>query len=456
MSTSTTTERPLDIPLDDDSFYEQENSPLAGAFRRFDDSNLTRYAFIAGDDIPVNDRAGGRFWGLFKDEVIRKRRLIPIRAARTLSIMELPALTGTAETVYAPGYLSNYEAQALAEGLEGRTNSMALMRPPRTVAYEIMGEYEATAYGPAIFEHAQLMGDDKRELIKKLYAAIVPRAVFADPAAPRPKAGVFTEVAGLGALLPVTRKGVTLLGLVTGTFLDQWRTYLNTYAAVNVQRANLSQRVPKGEVEGTDSPLSEHKLAMFMLERMQEACMRAWTHQTGYLESSRSQILGKRNGGKGKQWYDERDERYLLETGKVPLNLEEVAAASAMQERTESTMMAGFEKIVERMNPPVSATEIAAQVQAAVKEQVGDVLASLSAEQLEAILRNKRLAQETTAIPTVDTEERRIEGLRARKAAQRPTPEETTAEGSAETEFEGDLTEVITPLDDDGSAETTE
>lgn len=447
MSTSMT-DSALNIPLDDDSFYEQAESPLAGIFRRFDDSHLDRFAWVAGDDIPVGDRAGGRFWGLYKDEVIRKRRLIPIRAARTFSIMELPALTGTAAAVSTQTYLSNFEAQALTEGME-RNNSMAIERPPRTVAYEIMGEYEATAYGPAIFEHAQLMGKDKQELIKRLYGAIVPRAVFADPNVPRPKGGVFTEVAGAGALCPITRMGVTLLGAVTGTFLDQWRTYLNTYAASNVQRANLSRRAPKG-VEGTDSPLSEHDLALFMLKRMQEACTRAWTDQTGYLESSRSQILGKRNGGKGKQWYDERDERYLLETGKVPLNLEEVAASSAMQERTESTMMAGFKEIVAHMNPPVSADAIAAQIQAAVKEQVGDVLASLSEEQVEAILRNKRLAQETTAVPTVDAEERRVEGLRARRATQQPQVE-TAAEVSMETEFEGDLAEVIEPLDDDGA-----
>jgi hypothetical protein len=108
----------------DDELYEQAESGMGRLFRRFDDTQLTRFMWVAGDDIPVYDRSGGRFWGLYKDEVIRKRRLMPVRHARCLGINEYPALVGTAEQVAAPGYLAPVEA----EGFE-RSNSARVTRP---------------------------------------------------------------------------------------------------------------------------------------------------------------------------------------------------------------------------------------------------------------------------------------------------------------------------------------
>jgi hypothetical protein len=406
----------------DDELYEQAESGMGRLFRRFDDTQLTRFMWVAGDDIPVYDRSGGRFWGLYKDEVIRKRRLMPVRHARCLGINEYPALVGTAEQVAAPGYLAPVEA----EGFE-RSNSARVTRPPRVVAYEIMGEYEDSAYGPALFEHAQLMGDDKKDLVLKLYRAIVPPAVKADP---DPQAKLHWH--GEGALKPQTRKGVKFLGLVTGIFLDQWVGYLTEFAEGNVRRANLSRHKPKSAVEGTDDPLSEHDLAMLMLGQMQQAAARAWSHQTAYLESSRDQIIGKRNGGKGKRWYDARDERYLLETGTVPLNLEEAIAASKAAEQSQTVAMQMVERIVERINPPVSQVDVASQIQRQVEESLGGLLDAMTPEQLQAILERKLRAQQTQEAPVVDPEERREQNrkhrrqvdLDARAAAGAALPEE--------------------------------
>lgn len=416
-------------------FYEQAESGLGGLFRRFDDTQLTRYMWVAGDDIVVNDRAGGRFWGLYRGETIVKRRLMPVRHARCLGINEFPAQVGTAEQIAAPGYLSPVEA----EGFE-RANSARVIRPPRTVAYEIMGEYEDTAYGPALFEHAQLMGDDKQELIKKLYYAVVP---YADP-----KRSANRRWHGEDTLKPQTRKGVKFLGLVTGIFLDQWVTYLSDFAAENVRGANLSRHKPKtGSVEGTDDPLSEHDLAMLMLTRMQEATARAWTHQTGYLESSREQIIGKRNGGKGKRWYDSRDERYLLETGTLPLNLEEVAAASQAAAQNESAMMRGIERLVERINPPVSEGDVTAQIQRQVEAQLGDIFEQMSAEQLQAILDRKLQAQ--TTLEVADPEARREQNRRHRRQTEVVAREagEAAALEESSAGAEGD---ALTPIDEGG------
>lgn len=444
-TTAAVEERP-DYLLDDE-MYEQEESGLGNLFRRFDDSQLTRFLWIAGDDILVNDRSPSRFWGLYKNETMPKRRLLPVRHARSLAAFEIPAIGGDAGRV-GMKHLDQYEAETHVAEMEGSKNySMRLTRPPRTVAYEIMAEYEASEYGPALFEHAQLMGDDKKDFVLKLYRAIVP---YADP-----KRSPNRHWLGEDTLRPQTRKGVKFLGLVTGTFLDQWVTYLNDFAAENVRGANLSRYKPKtGSVEGTDDPLSEHDLALLMLSRMQEAAARAWSHQTAYLESSRDQIIGKRNGGKGKRWYDARDERYLLETGTLPLNLEEVAAASKAAEQNEMAIMRGIDKIVERMNPPVTQGDVAAQIQRQVEESLGGLLDKMSAEQLQAVLERKLRAQETQESPTVDSgvrreqtrQQRRQEELLARQAQDAAQDAAVVADAlSAATDDE-----AIEPLDEGG------
>jgi len=422
--------------INDDVFFDQQPSEMAERFRRFDDSQLDRFMWVAGDDIPLFDRAGGRFWGFYPGEVLAKRRLLPIRRAICLGINEYPALVGTAEAVNAPGYMAPVEA----EGFE-RANSMRVVRPPKLVAYEIMGEFEDSAYGPALFEHAQLMGRERQDLVLKLYRAIVPRAVFADPG--ENKTNLHWH--GEGVLKPVTRKGVRVLGLVTGTFLDQWKTYLTDFAADNVRRANLSRHKPR-QVEGTDSPLSEHDLALYMLERMQEAVAKAWAEQTAYLESSREQILAK----KGKRWYDLRDERYLLETGTVPVNLEQAMAQARAAEAQESAIMRGVEKIVERINPPVSQGEVAAQIQRQVEESLGELLDQMSPEQLQVILERKLRAQETLEVPAADPAQRREQNRQQRAqqkraAEQQQQAAEETADGDDAAAGAGD---ELAPLDE--------
>lgn len=422
----------------DDSFVEQLPSEMARNFRRFDDTNLTRYAWIAGDDIPLNDRSGGRFWGMYKGEVMPKRRLIPIRHAQTLAINEYPALIGSAEVVNAPGYLAPIEA----EGFD-RANSMRLRRAPRMIAFEMMGEFEASAYGPALFEHAQLMGDDKRDLILKLYRVIVPRELFANPedVAKQDIGSGPWGVAGAGVLRPVTRRGVLILGDVTNTFLDQWRAYLMTGdPETNIKRARLGRSRPRGEVEGTDTPLSDNDLALYMLERMREAVANAWRDQTEYVSSSRDQILSKRNGGKGKVWYDVRDERYLLETGTVPVNLEEIAAANRSADRSEATFLAGIDKIVERISPQVGQNDVAVQVQRAVADQLGQLLDGLSEAQLMALLERKRAAPAQSPAETTPPEDEETTAA---------PPREPVLSPEQYLEFERELHEAIDPLDKD-------
>lgn len=427
----------------DDEFLEQQEGGLGRTFRRFDDSHLCRFMWLAGDDLPTNDRPPSRFWGLYEGEVIRKRRLMPVPGARALAAFELPALTGLPERVGQPGYLAPFEMQALTEGFE-RDNSVPLARRPRAVAYEIMGEYEKTAYGPALFEHAQLMGEDKKDLVRRLYRAVVPPSVKADP-----DPAALRHWHGEGALKPQTRKGVKLVGLKTDIFLDQWRAYLRDFAAENVRSANLSRHKPTRAVEGTDNPLSEHDLALYMLGQMQAACDNAWEEQTGYLESSKNQILGKRNGGKGKVWYDARDERYLLETGTVPLNLEEAMAVTRAAEQNQAVAMQMVEKIVERINPPVSQQDVTAQIQRQVEESLGGLLDAMTPEQLQGILERKLRAQTTLEAPVVDPEERREQGRKQRRQAEvtaRQAAEVTAAPPEESVASTDD--EVIEPLDD--------
>jgi len=205
-----------------------------------------------------------------------------------------------------------------------------------------------------------------------------------------------------------------------------------------------------------DNPLSEHDLALYMLERMQEAVAAAWAEQTSYLESSREQILSK----KGKKWYDIRDERYLLETNTVPVNLEAAMAQRRAAEQQQSVVMTAVEKIVERINPPVSQRDVAEQIQQQVEASLGNLLDQMSPEQLEAILARKRAMQDKVETPTQSTEERRKQNSQTRReqkqaeaqaqAAQQQQPEE---EPQPATEEADDLIEALDDNDDEGEGE---
>jgi hypothetical protein len=344
----------------------QEASRLKARTPNYEDAKLVRYGWSAGLDIGLSQRTGSRFCGNFPDEKIPRRTLIAFTAALTLAPWEIPAVVGSRmEDLDARDVLTEYEQACIAAEDEGyeHQKSQVLTRQPRTVAYDIARDYDH--YGLCLFEH--LKGDNWEEL-QGYYDLILPEDAYAPD----------------GLLAPVERMSV--LGFkVRGTFLDQVRDYVIKRSPANLARAGLDA----GQFERAEGVLRE----------MRGACDRAWRHMTKVIAESNLEIRRRNSGGVGKNWYDERDADFLVETNIRPLERSDEAPGEQA-----GALVKGFREVVrelrsERVGTPEP--HVSPEVQRLAAEN-----ASMRAEvdALKEVLRGQALADAQSGAPMTAAE----------------------------------------------------
>lgn len=312
---------------------------------RIDDSLLTRICWMPTHDIDLRFMSGSSFIGSFPDERIRKRTLFFFRAGEAVSyaIKEIPALIVTEE--------SALEQQVLppAEAIDAMGNSRLVRNTPRFCANTLLRQYHK--FGMRYFEHL----NGQEEKAKDFYDIIIPEDA-----------------------IPVTTR-TRLNQEFRGPFLDEVRAYLLNVSPGRVRRYPFSKSSDKKDEEFRAE-------CMEMLKQMQSGAATAWGFQNAILNKSETQIREKRNGGDGKEWYDQRDERFedslpgldsvfLADTNRQPLDVQELAAADKLASDTSRGTIQAVEVMMERLLGSDRFTQVADPRVALLEEKVEKLLA---------------------------------------------------------------------------------
>lgn len=337
--------------IKDPRFTSAESTRLSR--QPVDDAHLTRILWMPTFDIDVKFMSGSSFIGAFKDELICKRTLIFFRDGEAVSYMqkEIPALITTEESDLSQSILPAAEVID-SMGIQNQDASLVNCRmvrnSPRFCANTLLRQYARV--GLTNFEH--LMG---REEDAKLY---------------------YTVILPLNAI-PITER-VRLNERFEGPFLDEIIKYLREQGEQNIR-----------SWKGASATQSAKSDARKMLQKMIVGAGTGWRHQNSVVNDSESLIREKRNGGEGKQWYDQRDERFenalpgqdcvfLADTGREPLDVQDIAAAAKLSKDTATATTAAMEGVFERVFGPGGAMANVADPRIAALEQKFDALIKLA------------------------------------------------------------------------------
>jgi hypothetical protein len=321
-----------------------------------DDRHLQRWLWMASVPISLSDWSGSRFVGSFENDLLSPKRLIAFRPghAVALGVYEFPAMimhqqdqgigdnNGT--------FLDGVAAPSSVFDTGRRERLTRYANPPKLCAYLLMKEYERR--GLALFEHLKGLDD---EVIESVYEAVIPAEIEAQWA---------------------KTKRVVLEQDVRGPFLDQIRDWLGRPGASPMADFAKKKGVSKSIVE----------LVKLTSVELRAACNRGWSFENASLNTSEQQIRRYRNGKLGKEYYDSIDERFsggplpldilcLADTGRQPIDLQQVEAARVMSESTSETMMQGMEVFAERIaakladKPTLTAEQVTAIVEKQLKER---------------------------------------------------------------------------------------
>jgi hypothetical protein len=312
--------------IQDPRFTEAERTRIS--HRKPDDSHLTRICWMPAFDIDLRHMTGSSFVGAFPDERIPKRTLFFFREgeAATYRQKEIPAMVTNEESRLAENYLPPADQIDMlgipSEVDKSLVNCQFIINSPRFCANTLMRQYHR--YGMCVFEH--LNGQEKQA--RKFFDLILP-----------PDA------------IPVTERE-RCNNVFRGPFLDEVLEYLKRYGRRNIEAARKRFKMT-GQGEKLES------WALRMLAEMIAGAVKAWQFQNATLNKSEHLIRLKRNGKEGKDWYDERDERFdnplpapdlvfLADTNRMPLDLQELAAAQKLAEQTGAATSRGIEGALER------------------------------------------------------------------------------------------------------------
>lgn len=295
------------------------------------DEHLARFLYMPTFDISLRNQPQSAYLGNWPNEMIPKRRLLKIENTIAFAINELPAQITSNEADFQTAYLPSPDVA------DQRTSSKMWNRTPRFVANTLLREYEKV--GLIHFDGMNGREDD----VNKLFNIILPADAI--------------------EVTVRTREGEDFLG----PFLDELRDYVLRQSPQNLKKARL------------DGDLREN--GRVMLNQLQQGIGRAWSHQLFVLNRTENLIRQRRNGGEGKEWYDQRDERFadslppqdllfMADLNRQPLDMKELEAAKTMTDGATQAVVEGVkEGIREVVNvlQPQQAQPSQADIDAAVE-----------------------------------------------------------------------------------------
>lgn len=362
--------------IKDPRFSSAESTRLSRAPQ--DDSRLSRTCWMPTFDIDLRFMSGSSFIGAFPDERITRRSLITFRDGEAVSYMqkEIPALITTDESDLSQPILPSAEVID-SMGIQGKDESLVNCRivrnTPRFCANTLLRQFHKN--GMRVFDHY----NGREEEAKLAFSIILP----------------------LNAI-PVTER-MRLNESFTGPFLDEVIAYLNAQGEANIRAWRGSK------AEG-----AAKKDARLMLSLMQSGARTAWGYQNSILNKTEQLIREKRNGGEGKDWYDQRDVRFedslpgqdtvfLADTGREPLDVQDIQAAAKLSRETAKETSNAMEGVFERLLGPGGRLANVADPRMAALEEKFDRLLKLAEERPE--LRGKIAEEVRNMAAETETEE---------------------------------------------------
>lgn len=316
-----------------------------------DDRWMARWVFNMGAPISLAEYSGSRFVGKFDNEVLPSKKpvLFAPHMARSLGVYEHRAHIGD---------LGSMSTSVVDEMLSVPINapqigSIDLTRQaplsqydnnPKLCAYLLMRDYERR--GLVLFE--DLRGVEEEEF-NFLFSLIIPPEIEEQWA----------------------RTTRTVLDHeFRGPFLDQYKAYMGVEGNA-ILRTAVNARLKAAYPDGAGRKITERLSVMG--KQIRGGVNRAWSYENSVLNTTEQQIRRYRNGHKGKEFYDMPDERIsnpvppldlhcLADTGRSPIDLQQVEATNKASEATQNGMVAAMEtlgeKIAQKMAPGVTPEQI--------------------------------------------------------------------------------------------------
>lgn len=311
----------------------RQGPPPPGMVAKADDRFQARWLMNMGSPISLSENIGSRFVGKFPNDVLPAKRPVCFAPgmARSTGLYEHPAFIGTQADMGANHADSMLTVPVNSESNGSSAPLTAYNNNPKFCAYLLMRDYERR--GLCLFESMKAATDEE---FLFLFDLIIPPQIEKEWA---------------------KSKRIVLEHEFSGPFLDQYKAWLGTKGASPMKQwynANIRELVPQGL---TRQQSDNHGA---MITELRNAVLAAWRWENTVLNTTEQQVRRYRNGHKGKEFYDQPDERFqnpvppldlicLADTARTPIDLLQTEAADRMSASGREDMVMAMESLGETL-----------------------------------------------------------------------------------------------------------